>query len=304
MRKKIIFGFLLFLLCIAGFFLAWRYIHYLRDEDPNKTYLSPRAQLAYFTITHMDKHEIDMLGQILMHNPLPIAISFDSVEYQFFINDAKVMTTRYPKPVDINAGDSSWLTLPIKVYTIKLDSILTVLDKKGIDSVEYAIRTTFYKKFLVNRNWDVTVKQYLPLIHIPPIKINKVKIDSLSVMEAELYLNLLIFNSNVFAISVRDLSYQLDIDGNRLVEAQKPGLIEIPAQQEVSLTFPVKVTFKKIGDTLFELLTEGKNASYFLKMKLKLESKSKMLDNSQIIVESEGELKEIWQVYKGTKENK
>ena len=53
MIKKIILTLLFLLIAIIASFFIWRYWNYVRDKDPNKTFLLPRLELSDLNITSL-----------------------------------------------------------------------------------------------------------------------------------------------------------------------------------------------------------------------------------------------------------
>src|SRR5580704_4196373 len=99
------------LLLVAVFFII-DYSHYARDKSPYKTFIIPRLELSLFQITALSADKADMVGKMLIHNPLPFNLRADSLQYKIFIGGVEVIKSTYQKSLLITRWDSTWIELP------------------------------------------------------------------------------------------------------------------------------------------------------------------------------------------------
>jgi LEA14-like dessication related protein len=298
MKKTLLILLLLLVLVITGL-LVWRYINYRRDTDPYKSFFLPRVGMSVIEITSLTREKTEMNVRVLIKNILPFKFTADSFQYQLYINDAEIMKSRYSKSITLNANDSSWIMLPVTVFNNDADSLIDANERRKIDSAEYRMHASFYTDILFNKKFNVTVRRYLPLIHIPDLHVEKINVDSLNTKRAYIIVHATVKNDNVFDLKFKDYSYEFQIEGDDWVKGKIPGVTDIKAKSTTAIEVPARISFKETGKTLFKLLKKGGDIKYNLVLNLKVESENDMINNSKAIVRSKGTVKSIVKFAKG-----
>src|ERR1035437_3925667 len=214
MKKKIILILVILFIAIIASVLIWRSWGYVRDKDPNKTFLLPRFELSQVDITSLTSEKTEMTINVLIKNQIPLSFTADSLQYRIFINDREVMKDHYKKSITLKSNDISRISLPITIFNRDLISVLKANERENIDSVEYRFRVSFFTDILFKKQFDVDIKKFLPLIHIPVVKSGHFKIDSLNFSRAVVKLLVSINNKNVFSLKSKNIAYELSIEEN------------------------------------------------------------------------------------------
>jgi len=298
MKKKIILILAILFIAIIVSFFIWRSVGYVRDKDPNKAFLLPRLELSQINITSLTAEKTEMTVKVLIKNQIPLSFTADSLQYRIYINDREVMKEHYKKSITLKSKQTSRISLPITILNHDLISALKTNEQENNDSVEYHFRVSFYTDLLVKKQFDVDIKKVLPLIHISEIKSGHIEISSLNFSGAVFKLIVSIKNKNVFSLKSNNIAYELSIEDNKLIKGIIPGLTDIHAKSVTELTIPVKISYKEMSKTLFELLKKGNNVSYKLHLTFNIESENKMLKNSKIMLENEGSVKSLMKAIK------
>lgn len=298
MKKKIILILVILFIAIIASVLIWRSWGYVRDKDPNKTFLLPRLELSQVDITSLTSEKTEMTVNVLIKNQIPLAFTADSLQYRIFINDREVMKDHYKKSITLKSNDISRISLPITIFNRDLISVLKANERENIDSVEYRFRVSFFTDILFKKQFDVDIKKFLPLIHIPVVKSGHIEISSLNFSGAVFKLIVSIKNQNVFSLKSKNIAYELSIEDNKLIKGIIPGLTDIQAKSVTDLTIPITISFKEVGKTLFDLLKKGNNVGYKLHLTFRIESENNMMKNSKVILESEGSVKSLMKALK------
>jgi len=234
-----------------------------------------------------------MNAGMVLKNQLPFRFGVDSLNYRIYISGVKVAQSTYRMPFFLERLDTSLVTLPVSLFGETLDSVLTLSEQKGLDSVEYKVESSFYTNLLVKKHFETTVKKRLPLVHIPKIDIKRVELDSLRLNKVVVLVHAFVGNKNVFPIKVKDLSYRFNLEENKWVDGKLPGVTNIAEDSETPLILPVRVSLEDAGETAFNLLAKGKTTDYKMEMDFRVESENNMIHDSKVIVKNEGSLGEV-----------
>jgi LEA14-like dessication related protein len=296
--KRIFLAVLAVLLIGLIAFIGVDLYHYSQNKSPYRTLVIPRLEMGHFEITELSSDRTDLRSKMLIHNPLPFNLAADSVQYKIYIGGKEVIKSTYAKSLNIRRWDSSWIDMPVTVYNEKLLDALEKADKQGKDSVVYGIKSTFYTNIPFRKKFDVDVDKLLPLFYIPTASIEKLDFDSFSLKGVTLYINLDVGNRNKFPFQFKDMKYKFALADYPWVSGVKPGVIDIKEQDTTELTLPVRISFTGAFKSLGPLIRKGGKTDYKFAMDLKLVSDMNAIKNSKVVVNSEGQLKEIVQLAK------
>jgi LEA14-like dessication related protein len=298
MTKKILLTILFLIIASIATFFIWQYVKYKRDTSPHKTFLLPRAELSIVEITSLTSEKTEMTVKVFLKNQLPFSFTADSLQYGIFINGVEVIKNHHKKTITLESNDTSWISLPLTIQNHHLKSILKASERKDIDSVEYRLRATFFTKIVFRKKFDVDIKRLLPLIYIPELTSKHIQVDSLNFSRAVILLNVSIKNQNVFSIKAKNIAYKFAIEDHEWIEGVVPGVTDIKEQSVTELQIPIRVSFKEVSKTLFDLLKKGKNVKYKLDVRFRIDSDNHSVMNSKVILKSSGSVKSLMKAVK------
>lgn len=259
--------------------------------------------MSVIEITSLTPDKAEINASILIKNQLPFGFTADSFRYEFFINGVEIIRSRYKKTIHLEEGDSSFVHLPITVYPHDIDSVLKVNENQNIDSVMYSMHVHFYTDIIFKKEIDVNINRFLPLFHLPEIKVNDIDVDSLNFKRAYILVHASLTNKNVFDIRLKDYAYEIQIENHEVLKGIIEGLTVLTAKNTTPLTVPLTLSFKELGQTLLGLLKKGGNVNYKLHLTLHIQPDQKMMKNSEVIVESAGTVKSLLNFLNGKPED-
>ena len=298
MIKKIILTLLFLFIAIIASFFIWRYWNYVRDKDPNKTFLLPRLELSELDITSLTSKKIEMTLKLDIKNQLPLSFTVDSLHYRIFINDTEILKDHYKKSISLKRNASSQISFPITFFNDSISSVFKANERENADSVEFHFQGSFFTRIFFKKQFNVDINRLIPRIYPPEVNAEHFKIDSLNFSRAVVRLLVSINNQNVFLFKAENIAYELSIEDNQWIKGVIPGNIDVKAKSITDLTIPITISFKEVSKTLFGLLTKGSNVRYKLHLTFKIESDNNMIRNSKVILESEGSVKSLMKALK------
>jgi LEA14-like dessication related protein len=298
MIKKIILTLVFLFIAIIASFFIWRYWGYVRDKDPNKTFLLPRLELSELEITSLTSKKTEMNVKVDIKNQIPLSFIVDSLQYRIFINGSEILKDHYKKSISLKRNASSLISLPITIFNDSISSVLKANERENLDSVEFHFQGSFFTQFFIKKQFNVDIKKIIPRFYIPEVSAEHFEIDSLNFSRAVVQLLVSINNKNVFPFKVESLAYEVSIEDNQWIKGTISGFTDIQAKSVTDLTIPITISFKEVSKTLWDLLTKGNEVRYKLHLTFRIESDSNMIKNSKVILESEGSVKSLMKVLK------
>ena len=298
MIKKIILTLVFLFIAIIASFFIWRYWGYVRDKDPNKTFLLPQLELSQLEITSLTSHKTGMIVKVNIKNQLPLSFNVDSLQYSIFINGTEILKDHYKKSISLKRNDSSQVSLPMTIFNDSISSVMKTNEQKNIDSVEFHFQGSFFTRIIFKEQFNVDIKRLIPRFYTPEVNAEHFEIDSLNFSRAAVQLLVSINNKNVFPFKADSIAYEISIEDNHWIKGIIPGFIDIQAKSVTDLTIPITISFKEVTKTLFHLLTKGNKVRYNLHLTFRIESDNNMINKSKVILESEGSVKSLMKALK------
>ncbi|GAB3887880.1 LEA/WHy family protein [Spirosoma agri] len=246
------------------------------ENGPYDNTLKPRLELSRFDFTDISDDAITMNMYMLVDNPLPVGFKAHQVDYTFYIADTPVMVDSYRKPIEVKSGDSTLIMMPAKLFSKKLTKVLETLERKGIDSTTYKMRTTFALDvpILGEKTFSATTERRMPTYYMPKIKIEDIDFGKLGLKRADVAAKVSITNKNKFPYNITDTHYTVTIDGEQIAEGEQPEPILIKAQATTPVVFPVTGKPGKTLSVLPKLLFDKKDTPYVIDFRCKIIDKN------------------------------
>ncbi len=296
---KVLLSILIALLLLIGIFMAIDYSHYAKDKSPYRTLFIPRLEVSLFQITTLTADKTNMVGSMMIHNPLPLNLRADSLRYEIYISGVEVLKSTYAQSLNIKRWDTTMIDLPVTAYNDKLFTVLGNAEKEGKDSVEYEVKAYFGTSIIFHKDFNLDIKTLQPVIYIPKLKITSIEYDSLKDGGVTLYLNTEITNKNKFPMKIKDLNFKVAIADDAWIKGSKGGVVDIlDSGQVTSLTLPLRISFKEIGKSLGPMIRHGKNTNFKLVATFKLVSDNNALKNSEVVLTDNTVIHEIVKLIK------
>lgn len=295
--KKVIFS-VIGIAILAG--VIYLVVMFQQSDKKVADYVVPQLQLAQMQLTNLTAERADMQMDVVIDNPAPVGLHVDSLYYVVSIEGNEVVQTTYPDALDVEANDTTTISLPLIIYYDTLQSVLNELEQQGKDSVVYKINATIFSDMdiIPKDKFDVEVEKLLPLIRIPKIEVTNLSVEDLGFSGATIVVEAMVENKNVFPFGFEDMHYSLQIGDNETIEGDKNETVNIPAKDTANISIPVEINFKEMGRGLIDLIREGKDLSYDFNLTTALVSDEQMLEESEITLNATGSLGNLADVVK------
>lgn len=267
------------------------------EGGPHDDTLKPRLEMSTLNITNIDDDKIDMTVRMLIDNPLPVGFKAKRLNYTVLMANTPIVEDRYEKAIEVKSGDSTYVTLPVKVMLKKLTTVLKTLDRKDIDSTTYTIRSTFDLDvpILGDRTFKTTIEKRLPTFYVPEVKIEDIDLGKIGLKRTDVAAKVSIRNRNKFPFNFTDTHYTVVIDGKQIAEGDQPEPILIKAQATTPVVFPVTMKPGQTLSLLPDALFNKENTPYVITFSSKLvdKGKSAVFDGSRMNTRTTGTLADL-----------
>lgn len=296
MKKGWLIALVLLLIGFAGAYIWYQQLDNKAKAEggPNDNTLKPRLEMSNVTITNISDEAIDLKLNLLIDNPLPVAFTALQLDYSLSIAGQEVMKDAYKKPISIKSGDSTVVTLPVKLLGQKFVNVLKELEAKGIDSTDYTVRNSFALDvpILGEKTFVITIVKKLPTLYIPKVTVEAIDLGRVGLQRTDVAAKVNILNKNKFPINLTDVRYTVKIDGKLINEGVQTDPILIKKQATTPVVFPVTMKPGKALSILPKALFDKKDTPYEVDFTAKILDKgdNPMIDQSKIASKITGTL--------------
>ena len=293
-KRKPIKLIVIILLLVGAAFAVW---YFFKKSEPNPVSgLKPRVEMSVARISDITDSTIKMELKTLVHNPLPVGMHLKKINYVVKMNGKTIVEDHYGKPLTIHAADSSLLTLPAKVKIRNLSMEGDEEAAKGQDSADYQFKTILYfeKSFLGKDSLVLDVDKRLPLYRLPMIKMAGYDFKKLGLKESDIVVKVEVTNRNTFSLEFQNPVYAMDLGKQkRFAEGAVTGITKLKSKSKDVYEIPLSVSLGKVIKAGAQMIGKGKELPFTFYFKSKIKSESEVLNNSNINLVMDGELKDI-----------
>lgn len=268
-------------------------LYYRNHKEEVNNKILPKVKIANINISDYSANETKAIIDLTIDNNLPVEIAVDSVSYDIYIEDQKVVNDWYKKVFKLVRNDSAKIRLPVVIKNKRLLNSLEKLDTRNVDSANYTIKLSFYSKGAIKDKFDYTITKKLPVLFIPEVIVSDFKIDSLNLRRTIIELDVSIYNKNVFDIALKDVDYKFSLDGQKWLKGNIPGITNIKSQKSSIVKIPVELSFKNFNKNLLKFLLDKKNLNYKLNLSTTVMSENENINGTKVEIESKENVKEL-----------
>ncbi len=214
-----------------------------------------------------------------VNNPNPIPIQLAGFDYKFIVNGQQLLAGEQREGVKIAANQTSQVKFPLVLkFADIIESAKQLPDSKTLN---YTIKTYALMDLPILGPTRIPAEKtgQVPIPQFPKISLDGIKIKSLGLTGADVEIGLNLGNPNAFGIDMRDLNYNLIINGQRWLQSQEIKMISLAESSTSQVKVPLHLSFLNMGQTLVELLTQKKPLEYQLVGNMKMDASLPTLKN-------------------------
>ncbi len=231
-------------------------------ELVRENFKKPQVNFAGAKLDRLSFEEIGLRFDINVANPNPIGVKLTGFDFDFLLNERSFVQGANDTGVEIPANGRQ--IVPVLV-SMKFDDVYqTFAGLRNQDSTSYKINAgvSFDLPFLGPQRIPVSQSGSVPLIKIPKIGVESLRLERLNFTGAELNLRVRINNPNPFSFLLNQLNYRLEINGAEWLEGASDLSQPVNAKGESILTLPMALNFLQIGSSAAQLLRGNAAVNY------------------------------------------
>lgn len=226
-------------------------------QEPTARVLSSRLIALTPTMARIDT-------QIEVSNPNLYSIALGALDYQFSVNQARLLTGEQERGNSIPAGGTQTISLPVEVVFSDVLDLLGSFAQR--DSVAYRLDAGmgFDIPVIGRVRVPVATEGEVPIPQLPSIRVSGLKADRLSLTSADLTLTLAMENPNVFGLLIDQFSYEFALDNNSVASGAVRQRVRMEEKGQALIQVPITLSFLDAGMALYQAFLSGSSMDYGL----------------------------------------
>jgi len=260
--------------------------------------------VASSSITDIEAGKIKIANAVTIQNPMPVKIGANRWDYAVLINGIKVAEGARTTPFELPASGSQTLTLPMTVTVKQMDAVIDQMDQQGKDTAVYTFLNTIHTDVPIagQRRIEYNFKEELPIVRLPKMRVGDIDINDVGLKNSGMKVTMQVTNRNSFPMRLEDGTYSMTIDGKHTMEGRMQEVVTLPAKQTVPVTMDMDMKTGRAVKMGWKMLFDSKDTRYKLRFDGTIRSESKLLKNSSMHFDEEGNLADLKKEVKKARE--
>jgi LEA14-like dessication related protein len=185
----------------------------LEQAEQLMTGIQPTGEVKGVKLSGLDLKGIDLLFDVEVDNPNPVAISLDGLDYDLKLLNRSFLKGQQAMGMSLAADGKSQVKLPVRMEFDKLLKQYSDLGKRDDVPYQLDLGMGVDVPLLGRLRLPVSYEGRLPVPKLPDIRVNRINVERMNLQAVDLMLELEVANPNRFALMLQRLDYQFKLNG-------------------------------------------------------------------------------------------
>ena len=283
-------GWVVCLILIAIFLSSCSALNELAGEVKIKR---PQVDFAGAKITGLSFDAADLMFDLRIRNPNSVGMKITGFDYDFLINGNSFLKGNQDRGLEIEASGESIVQLPLSLRYTDLYQTFASLRDQDISTYQINFGFAFDLPILGRVDIPVSKTGDFPLLRIPRIGIDTLRLRSLSLTGADLVLRVQVDNPNAFSMLLEKLQYQFEVNEQKWISGYAEEPTEIAEEGQGFIEIPIFLDLFEMGRSVYQLLAGGDDLSYKFGGNLDLATSLPLLEEVSLPFDRSGSIRPI-----------
>jgi len=264
--KKFILIFIICLIAITIFLSACSVFQGFVSENVKE----PKVDFVGAKLSGLSLDAVDLLFDLKIENPNRVGVKLAGLDYDLFLDGNSFVKGNQDKGIEIPSAGAETIQLPVSLRFSDIYKTFENLKDQGASNYQIKCGFSFDVPVLGVVRVPVSKSGEFPLIKLPKLSLDSLKLDRLTLTGADLKLGLKLNNPNVFSMVLGGLNYQFKLNKQDIISGLSNNSTQIKGKGDSMIEIPISLDFFKVGKSVYQILNGNKNLDYGLDGKLDL----------------------------------
>lgn len=252
------------------------------------TGVQPTGEVKGVKLSGLDLRGIDLLFDVEVDNPNPVAISLDGLDYDLKLLNRSFLKGQQSMGMSLAADGKSQVKLPVRMEFEHLLKHYSELSKRDDVPYQLDLGLGIDVPLLGRVRLPMSYQGRLPVPKLPDVRVSRIDVQRLSLQAIDLMLELEVENPNRFALMLQRLEYQFKLNGIDVGQGAAAQSLNIDKQGKGRVRLPLSLDLQKAGGGLYSALMGGRGLSYELSGMLDATGDSPLIGDIKIPLDRQG----------------
>jgi LEA14-like dessication related protein len=247
------------LICLLIFVTA---ITFTTCKTLSSIFQEPRVTIHSVEIAAITFTGVQLLCKVNVENPNGIEIPFPEIDWEFFLSSSSFVKGTIKNDRSLRARRTTAVDVPVSFnYADAFSAIASLIGKNQTD-YKVALAAKFNLPVLGEKVWNLSHEGNIPLLKVPSIGFKGITLKNLSLSRIDFELAWEIDNSNIFAMGIKDFSYNFTINSSQWAGGNVTGAPRIAANGKTTIPITFSVNSLTMIRDITEIVNRGTNVTY------------------------------------------
>lgn len=222
----------------------------------------PRFSMPSMRIDGIDFTRVQLLFSVNVENPNVFSLPSPQIAYDFLINRNSFMQGIHVSPVPLAAVAVTPLVIGLTVEYADLFRLVANLGNLNEVPSLFSMTSDFGVPALAGQNVFQEIAGSLPVLRMPSISFRGITLRNLTLTRADFELAWEIENNNIFAMNVRELSYNLVVNNSQWSSGRAPGISRVAANRTTVVPLEFSINNLAVVREIASIVAGGGNISF------------------------------------------
>ncbi|MCG8083504.1 MAG: LEA type 2 family protein, partial [Candidatus Thiodiazotropha taylori] len=230
--------------------------------------IQPTGEVKGVKLSGLDLRGIDLMFDVEVDNPNPVAISLDGLDYDLKLLNRSFLKGQQSMGMSLAADGKSQVKLPVRMEFERLLQHYSELSNRDDVPYQLDLGLGIDVPLLGRVRLPMSYQGRLPVPKLPDVRVSRIDVQRLSLQAIDLMLELEVENPNRFALMLQRLDYQFKLNGIDVGQGAAAQSLNIDKQGKGRVRLPLSLDLQKAGGGLYSALMGGRGLSYELSGRL------------------------------------
>ncbi|MCG8487438.1 MAG: LEA type 2 family protein [Chromatiales bacterium] len=260
----------------------------LQQAEQLMSGIQPTGEVKGVKLSGLDLRGIDLLFDVEVDNPNPVAISLDGLDYDLKLLDRSFLKGQQSMGMSLAADGKSQVKLPVRMEFEQLLKHYSDLSKRDEVPYQLDLGLGVDVPLLGRVRLPVSYQGRLPVPKLPDVRVSRIDVQRLSLQAIDLMLELEVANPNRFALMLQRLDYQFKLNGIDVGQGAAAQTLSVDEQGKGRIRLPLSLDLQKAGSGLYGALVGGRGLSYELNGVLDATGDTPIIGDIKIPLDKQG----------------
>lgn len=251
----------------------------------------PEVDFERVTLSDLSFDAVDLLFSFTVRNPNAIGVQLAGFDYDFEINGNAFISGKNDQGLSIPARRKNTVRLPVSLRFKEIFQSYQSIARQDSSAYKLSCAFSFEVPILGIVKIPVSKEGRFPVLKMPSVVFDGLKLQRLNFPKAELTLRLKLNNPNAFNLHIHQVDYQLAISDKQWLRGTRAKGLNIENKKTSVLEIPFSLDFIQIGQSVYQLVAGNTDLNYRLNGNLDFSTSIRQIGNVGLEFDQSGKVR-------------